>query len=656
MDRQTSFNKRIGAIKLPEPDFFEPKQDLVGFTPDPRNPREPFEFGRRRRNRLEPPFIFEIQRCNMKEGCYKLFFTPRNSSVLSPRFRGTLRVERRGVNYRISGDLYVQRFILHPRDQKFALFNKLDPFNKIIPVYSRRSYRRYLKGTGIGFNFSRIGMCPSSLTFDEFDYNQPASGFNGSFPTVPSRSVRFSIRPALTSPNQYTGKAYEGSREIGTISLIWVSSKFRRATLEIHTLEGATAPETVGGENFETIFAKAGWDLSVVDKGTIPLPASLDGVQDPNQCWSQPNSAELMESVPGYDPAELDRVWKTRLLCIPAQIGCSRGRMFDSNSGDPNAVPREGAVTHSHDGYPAGDSGNFGDAEGEQQKDVPRAFLRSAAHEVGHAFNQIHQNFESGNDNSVMTVTPSVANVLNTNGQTFPDDIELAFNEGVRRHLIHQPDPAVRPGGMAFFGSSVGAPEADQVIELDDEARVDIELGASSVRLGEPVQLSWDLINNSDQPIPFPAEVDIESLVARINVTDPDGAITYIRPAKQRTCCAIAIENVEPTEKVSGETTLFWGRDGFAFQKPGRHVVEVIVLWEVGGVHLLASGRAEVWVAYPLTDKENQVAALLLHESVGHAVAVGDTRRNDEAVVRIKQAVKTQKTHPACKQLNRLGL
>ena|GEM_PF-3669076 len=48
----------------------------------------------------------------MKEGCYKLFFTPRNSSVLSPRFRGTLRVERRGANCRISGDLFVQQFKL----------------------------------------------------------------------------------------------------------------------------------------------------------------------------------------------------------------------------------------------------------------------------------------------------------------------------------------------------------------------------------------------------------------------------------------------------------------------------------------------------------------------------------------------------------------
>ena len=42
---------------------------------------------------------------------------------------------------------------------------------------------------------------------------------------------------------------------------------------------------------------------------------------------------------------------------------------------------------------------------------------------------------------------------------TFPDGIILAFNDRVRRHLRHYPDPAVRPGAMAFFGSAVSAPE-----------------------------------------------------------------------------------------------------------------------------------------------------------------------------------------------------
>jgi len=578
MDRETNFNQRLGAIKLPEPTFLEPKLDPIGFTPDPGNPRGPFEdprFRRRRREGLieEPPFGFQIHRCDMKEGCYRLSFTPRNSNAFGPRFRGTLRVERRGSNYRISGDLYVFHLVFRPRhfDPDFGLTIGRTRRNQGIPVYSRQSYRRYLQGTGIRFNPSRIGPCPSSLSFDEFDYNQPATGFDGSFPSTASRSVRFSIRPDLLDRDKYTGRAFVGSTEVGTVALTWVSSKFRRATLEIHTLEGAETPAEVDGEYFDTIFADAGWDLKVVDKGTVPLPASLSGVQDPNQCWSRPNSAELMESVPGYDPGELDRVWKTRLLCVPAQIGCSRGRMFDNSDGDPNSVPREGAVTHSHDGYPASDSANFGSAEGDQQRNVPRAFLRSAAHEVGHAFNQIHQNFESGNDNSVMTVTPSVANVLNASGDDFPDDIELAFNEGVRRHLIHQPDPAVRPGGMAFFGSAVSTPEADQVVELD-HAAVDIKLGSTSVRLGEPVELSWNLVNHSDQAIPFPAEVDMESMVARINVTGPEGDITFIRPARQTVCCSIQVADVAPNEKVSGDTTLYWGRDGFAFKKPGRHV------------------------------------------------------------------------------------
>src|SRR4029078_9325938 len=82
--------------------------------------------------------------------------------------------------------------------------------------------------------------------------------------------------------------------------------------------------------------------------------------------------------------------------------------------------------------------------------------------EIGHAFNQIHQGFEAGEDNSIMTPTPSVAQVLGSTG-TFPDHINLASNATVRAHLRHLPDPAVRPGGMAFFGAAVSAPQAADV-------------------------------------------------------------------------------------------------------------------------------------------------------------------------------------------------
>jgi hypothetical protein len=329
--------------------------------------------------------------------------------------------------------------------------------------------------------------------------------------------------------------------------------------------------------------------------------------------------------------------------------------MFDSGSGDPNAVAREGAVTHSHDGYPAADSSNFGAAEGQMQKDVPRAYLRSASHEVGHTFNQIHQVFEAGSDNSIMTVTPSVADVLAAGGGSFPDDIELAFNETVRRHLKHLPDPAVRPGAMAFFGSAVTAPQADQVSELDQLAMV-LEPHSWSVRMGEPVSMRWTLTNQAENAVPVPSEMDPESLVLRINITDPDGNITFLRPAHVASCRRISLISLAPNQSVSGETTVFWGREGFAFTRPGRHTVEVIALWEINGIPVMAAGQCPIWVAFPVSAKDNDIAALLMDEHVGMAVATGRRRANPEGERRIAEAAKLQKTHPACRQLAELGL
>src|SRR5262249_41139989 len=151
----------------------------------------------------------------------------------------------------------------------------------------------------------------------------------------------------------YTGTVYQGNTVLGSVTMQWVSPHFRRATLTIFCLSGASTPPASvpasggGTEDFSTVFNSVGWDLSFSFAGDIPLPPALVGVQDPNQCWSQANCATLMSSVPGYDPAVLDTVWRAYLVAIPAKIGCSRGQMFDTGSGNPNNIPREGAVTNS---------------------------------------------------------------------------------------------------------------------------------------------------------------------------------------------------------------------------------------------------------------------------------------------------------------------
>src|SRR5262249_47454166 len=191
-------------------------------------------------------------------------------------------------------------------------------------------------------------------------------------------------------------------------TLAWVSKYFRRATLEIDTLTGAVPPAPVpdgsgGMEFFDTVFGRTGWQLKVVsDQTNVPVPSGVV----PTDFWSSADLHNLMTTV--RNPStNLDTEWHVHLVVVPAKLGCSRGVMYDQIG-----VPREGCASFSDDGYPTSDSSNFGTAANKKQRDIPRAYLRSATHEVTHTLNQIHQEQETTADNSTITTTPSVADVL----------------------------------------------------------------------------------------------------------------------------------------------------------------------------------------------------------------------------------------------------
>jgi hypothetical protein len=671
MPRTERFRERIGAIFLPEAEAAEvsdepsPSPDPTLLSPGTLLPGSGPGFPQ------FPPW--KICSTTLKQGCYTLGYTPFGTSIFGTRYRGTLRIEQLSPGLRFSGDLYRYRLldwpIVVPPIPEQAQFLGADKpaadeaadTGGTIPIYRRADYHSYLRGTNAQL-WSIIpwsSPCTFTLNFEEFVYNQPATGFSGTFDQAATRNLRFVLGQTL--PDLYVGLAYEGATAIGTAAIRWISSSYRRANMQLFTLQGAAPPPAnVGAATIASIFADVGWELAVTDRGTINLPASLATV-NPNACWSESNLHTLMSSVPGYNPAVLDSVWNVYLLAVPAQLGCSRGVMFDSSFGaDPNGVPREGSATFSDDGYPAGEvpdgqGGSFYDSAANQiQRNVPRAFLRSATHEVGHAFNQIHQNFELGIDNSIMTPTPSVAQVLGTAG-VFPDQINLAFNNQVKGHLRHLPDPAVRPGAMDFFGSAIAAPQAADVAWLD---MLELVVSSSSdrVALGEPATLTWTLTNQGSAAVPAPDELAVESLVARVSVTDPSGEITFMRPPEILSCPRIVLVPLQPGASVSGSTVLFWGKDGFAFERPGRHLVEVIVLWSAAGVPVAVSGESDVFVSYPTTDQENEVAAQLLHPDVGKAVATGNAAPFGSAAERIRRAGQAATGHPANAALQRIGL
>jgi len=671
--KTSNFARKTGKVFIPSAKKFTPSQKPIQPDYIDKNNLSFHELDKQQ-------FLYPYKYChtNLKEGCYSISITTTSLTFFNRGWQGTIRVEKADDGICISGDLYKRKrymittqpvagikdyALVRPELRKAELLHEniymeYPFYKKEIPVYSRRSYYAYLLGTSARLFaiVNRNDPCTFSLDFDLYEFDHDDTGYEGTFPLAPTKAIRLSLQHTDTD-NRYTGKMYEGATELGTVTMEWVSSYFRKAYLDIHTLQGAEAPQSVddpdgtGTETFRTIFATAGWDLTVSYKTPdITIPGSLVGIQDSDECWNRENSHELLETVSTYDPSILDKKWKAHLIAIQGRLGCSRGRMFDNeinpaDIGDVNNVAREGAVTYSHDGY---DHPNFGDNEDDLQKDTPRAFIRSAAHEVGHAFNMIHQNNEAGNDNSIMTTSPSVAGVLNTAGLDFPEDIDLAFNELCRHHLIHRPDPWVRPGALEFTGSLVGTPEADDVYFYDpSQLKMEITLSRKNIKLGEILKVSWKVTNASKNPIVFPERVTDSSFTARVSITYPDGSIRYVRPVDINADIENPLTLLKAGQYCTAETTLFWNKKGFAFTNPGKHTIEINILWADEGCYACVSASEDLWVDYPVTVHENEVASLILHKDVGRYVALKGRKPIKEAIQRIEKVISRYKTHPA---------
>jgi hypothetical protein len=422
----------------------------------------------------------------------------------------------------------------------------------------------------------------------------------------------------------------------GKVSMGWVSPFFRRATIEIDTVQGAVAPQAVpalagsGTEDFVSMLATAGWNARVV-YDQINVPSSIP---DPTQCWSDGQLHALMTTVRAS--SNVDAEWRMHLLVVQGNLNCSRGKMYDSIG-----TPREGVVSYSDDGYPTSHSSNFGVAANQMQRNVPRAFIRSASHELVHGFNQIHQEQEGGADNSIMTTTPSVADVLGgpTTGApgVFPDQIRLAVNQHVRHHMIHFPDPLVRPGGHTFAsGHTSVVPQADKYAFGPGELALEVKVGQEGgIALGEPLLLSWRLTNTGQEPLPVPTDIGTSALYATITVIDAKGRRREVRPFVIE-CEHSRIASLEPGESLDAETRVFWSTNGFAFTAPGSYEVEVSIDWTAMDVPCTVRATAPVFVSFPQSTGDNDAASTLLHDQVGMWVALGgDAPHLSEAVDRL---------------------
>ena len=101
--------------------------------------------------------------------------------------------------------------------------------------------------------------------------------------------------------------------------------------------------------------------------------------------------------------------------------------------------------------------------------------------------------------------------------------------------------------------------------------------------------------------------------------------------------------------------TLFWSAKHFAFSLPGAHWVEVILLWKAGDVDFAVSSSVEIWVDYPVTRADNEVARLMLTREVGRFVALGGSLREAAGAKTVEKVISGYKSHPAVGSLQKLA-
>lgn len=630
---------------------------IVGLTPDPENLGPPHF------NEL-PPFtepiefpnpggkVFPFTTCKLKfpEGCYRISMI---STLASPfrgqkNFEGTMRVENVVDNngnksHAISGDFYRKpvKFGFPPGLELNELALALRP---VIPIFSRSRYHSYLKVVGIRKSkLIRLGQkCTIELTVEEYNYSPPATDAgHGNFPETPTRTLRIVLNsvapPAGHSGPSFEGRVFDGATPLTVLfKMEWVSKFFRRASLELENVVGAAIPSSAGANDFKSIYATAGWDLTVITGDTnLAVPAGVSAANP----WSNAELHAFMLANRNSG-VSLDQNWRYYYVSVPhsSDSGAIFGIMFDQ-IGDQ----REGSCNFINNM-----TGNFSDAFSK---------LRSAAHEIGHGFNQLHPQNENetenqGRENFIMTQSGDTRAAIIAAGGTYPDDIRFEFSPHHRHHLVHAPDMVVRPGGEDFgFGhgdvlSGSFNPE-DAELATDLGLTLTFDTVRNHIKLGEPLVLKIELTNSGNTDISIPQSI----AWTRPNTNIAVGQVGYdMRTVSSfaHVCDSTSQQVLAPGKSIKTEELVYWDTQGFVFTRPGVHKVEVTTRWNSDGYDMALKAEKYVWVDFPVTSKENEAAALLMHPDVGKYVALGGNAKHlATAVERIAETGTLAKDHPA---------
>lgn len=517
-------------------------------------------------------------------GCYLVNYNTLAESACET-FDGTLRVECHRNGLTTSGDLY----------QRQTLGCGPNPA-KGIPIFARAHYRYYLfvtqapespaLGNSFAFGFKRwrfnraTADTPHSWT-DEGDFTALMNWLRAPDGYPSSRDY-------------FEGDVKDaGGRLVGLLTMGWVSSYLRKATIEIDRVAKSVSPLNNGARvDWRAIGDSVGWDITVDE--------SNSDVEEPNgEFWSDAECHEKMLAL--RDAANLDEEWRYHVLCVRRLDSAKRGVMYDNAGSDSNNVPREGCAISSH--WPIPKRRQWGTVKGMRFGIATAPYFRTAVHEIGHAMG-LHHNTA---DNGYMCPTPFIAaNSRIPSSTMFPNNILWTYNAEDAKRLRHLPDIHVRPGGTPF---NTDYPTV-QVVKMEGVDLAVLPL-LEKVPLGAPVRVTLRLTARGDALVEVPSVISLDSGCVRGYVTDSNGAVRTFSPLVLWEG-DVRVKVLNKGESVTDSLTLLRGAQGALFPVPDAYTICVEVRWDVGGVELAAAGRTNVMVTAAQDDAHAEAARKVL--------------------------------------------
>ncbi|MCU9947742.1 hypothetical protein [Pseudomonas sp. PDM13] len=555
---------------------------------------------------------------SIRPGCWLLNYKPTGAPLVS--YDGTLRVESHSAGRTASGDLYQRPTIFLPlpiaspipllgsrpeTSLKPILLAGPNPASGI-PILSRSRYRYYIRVTSLPENFY-LGNS-FNLGFELWRFTAPNSWALDS--KLTTQMVRMAGPAGYPSPSDYAEGDVKNAANavIGRMTMGWLSSYYRRCTVEIDTVSGSEQPTNSGlGHTWQTVMDAVGWQVAVNLSDTNVAEAS-------GNSWSDAEMHAAMLARRAV--VNLDTEWRYHVLAVKNIDSTPRGIMYDNGGTDSNNVPREGIGIASHWTIAAG----WGTVSGKRFGTAAAPYFRTAVHEIGHAMGLYHNSADFG-----FMCTSDVIAAAGTPATPFPSNIQWSFHPDNLKQLRHYPDPFVRPGSVAFGSASTAMPS---ITPTDLEAEVlgldlDVTPLLGEVPLGAPVRVGIALVNRGDQPVRVPANLSLKSDFVSGSVTDPAGT-----PRSYRTLVHCVEDQpyalLQPGERISESMTLMRGAEGALFGVPGVHEVKVEVHWEIDGMVAHAAGSATVMVTAAVEARHAEAAHRVLSTPDAHLVlAIG---------------------------------